>query len=188
MPGCHPGEAGSISRRDCTMAHCIILRKRSVYINDTIWNVWCNWLHNSLSRSRSGFESPTFRMKKKTDQIKDQLGLSLGTASHRLRKKIMFELVKNCKLDVCYRCGNKIENIDEFSIEHKESWLNKPNANELFFSLDNIAFSHLLCNCGAAKQKVRNKKNRHGFKGVIFDKRRKKPYQAKYWNGTKYLK
>jgi len=80
-----------------------------------------------------------------------QLGMPHGTASARLRKKIMFELMKKCGMDNCYQCGDKIENIDNLSIEHKEPWLHSTNPVERFFDIDNIAFSHLKCNVNAAR-------------------------------------
>jgi len=41
-----------------------------------------------------------------------------------------------------------IDSVEELSIEHKIPWLN--NSSELFWDLDNIAFSHLICNTRAA--------------------------------------
>ena len=75
-----------------------------------------------------------------------QLGMPHGTAAHRLRKMIMFQMIQKAGLDICFQCGKKIETIDELSVEHKIAWLDKENAKELFFDLDNIAFSHLRCN------------------------------------------
>lgn len=46
--------------------------------------------------------------------------MPFGTASARLKKKIMFMLIKKLGEDICYRCGNKIEDVDELSIEHKK--------------------------------------------------------------------
>ena len=72
------------------------------------------------------------------------IGMPFGTAAHRLRKIIMFDLVKQLNLNFCYRCGSLIENIEDFSIEHKKPWLHKDV--KLFWDLNNIAFSHLKCN------------------------------------------
>ncbi len=80
------------------------------------------------------------------------IGMSFGTACHRLKKIIMFNLAKHLNLDICYRCGSLIENIEDFSIEHKKSWLYKDL--NLFWDLNNIAFSHLKCNL---KNKPRNR-------------------------------
>ena len=80
-----------------------------------------------------------------------QLGMPNGTAAQKLRKMIMFQLIQKLGLNTCFQCGNKIETIEELSIEHKVAWLDSNNPKELFFDLDNIAFSHLSCNCSNAK-------------------------------------
>lgn len=41
---------------------------------------------------------------------------------------------------------------DTFSIEHKVPWLHSENPLELYFSLDNISFSHYLCNVKAGRK------------------------------------
>ena len=82
------------------------------------------------------------------------LGMPYGTANNQLRKMILFDLVKRCGLDTCYRCGKKIENIDDLSIEHKKAWLGVDV--KLFWDLNNIAFSHLNCNIGSGRRKERS--------------------------------
>ena len=72
------------------------------------------------------------------------LGMPYGTASNRLKKMIMFSLLKKLHKDKCFRCGKKIETIDELSIDHKKPWLYV--STELFWDLDNIANSHTKCN------------------------------------------
>jgi hypothetical protein len=69
-----------------------------------------------------------------------------GTACTKLRKMILFHLLKKYKENFCYRCSKEIETIQELSIEHKEAWLNSNNPIEKFYDLNNIAFSHLHCN------------------------------------------
>jgi hypothetical protein len=81
----------------------------------------------------------------------DQLGMNHGTASHRLRKMIMFDLVAKLSLNICHQCGEAITNIKELSIEHKTPWLDSDDPVDLFFSLDNIAFSHFSCNTLASR-------------------------------------
>lgn len=81
----------------------------------------------------------------------EQLGMPLGTASAKLRKSILFHLLKKSGKNICYQCGKEIRSEEELSIEHKIPWLDSSNPKELFFSLDNIAFSHLKCNIGAAR-------------------------------------
>jgi hypothetical protein len=76
-----------------------------------------------------------------------QLGMPIGTATHRLRKEVMFMLVQKCGMDICYRCKHKIESAAELSLEHKKAWLYASIA--LFWDLGNIAFSHRVCNISA---------------------------------------
>ena len=82
-------------------------------------------------------------------KIAIKLGMSIGTAQSRLRKMIMFQMVQKLGLDICFRCGKKIEKIEDLSIEHKIPWLNSNKPKELFWDLSNIAFSHLSCNSRA---------------------------------------
>lgn len=80
------------------------------------------------------------------------LGVPYGTAANQLRKMIIFDFAKKFNMDICYRCGEKIENLKDFSIEHKEAWMQAKDPKEAFYNLDNIAFSHFICNAGATIQ------------------------------------
>ncbi len=102
-------------------------------------------------------------MSKKGNKKKSiQLGMPHGTATNRLRKKILFSLIQNAGLDNCFQCGKIIEKIDNLSIEHKIPWLNSSNPTGLFFDLDNIAFSHLFCNIANATKINQGNKAPHG--------------------------
>ena len=81
----------------------------------------------------------------------EQLGMSHGAAANRLRKAIMFELVRETGRNVCFQCGEAIEDIANLSIEHKIPWLDSEDPVGLYFDLGNIAFSHLRCNCAASR-------------------------------------
>ncbi len=81
-----------------------------------------------------------------------QLGMPSGTASNRLRKTILFHLIKLQGLDSCYQCGKTIASEKQLSIEHKIPWLDSKDPVGLFFDIDNIAFSHLTCNIGSARK------------------------------------
>jgi hypothetical protein len=72
------------------------------------------------------------------------LGLPHGTAAGRLRKMILFHLLQKHGENVCFQCAEPIETVDELSIEHKQPW--EGISLELYWSMDNIAFSHLRCN------------------------------------------
>ena len=80
------------------------------------------------------------------------LGMSHGTAVHRLRKSIMFQMAKRLGDDICFRCGEKIEDLNDLSVDHKRSWQSAKDPREAFFDLKNIAFSHLHCNVSAAER------------------------------------
>ena len=89
-----------------------------------------------------------------------QLGLPFGTASARLKLTILFNLVQKTNQDICFKCDKKIETPDELSIEHKKVWLDV--SPDLFWALDNIAFSHRKCN--KAERKPRKTKSiTHGL-------------------------
>lgn len=79
-----------------------------------------------------------------------QLGMPYGTANAKLRKIILFNLVQRYGEDSCYQCNNKIEKIEEFSIEHIKPWFG--NSTTLFWDFANIAFSHISCNVRAARK------------------------------------
>lgn len=78
--------------------------------------------------------------------------MPVGTASGRLKKSIIFSFLKRLNENYCFQCGLEIETENELSVEHKIPYLDSENPVELFFSLDNIGFSHLSCNIGAARQ------------------------------------
>jgi hypothetical protein len=75
---------------------------------------------------------------------KELLGMPHGTAANRLRKMILFHILKRHNENTCFRCGKTIDDIGELSIEHKASW--QLGGGHLFWDMENIAFSHLKCN------------------------------------------
>ena len=91
-------------------------------------------------------------MEKYNQEKKNQLGMPIGTATARLKKMILFDLIKRLELDKCFICKKKIKTVQELSVEHKIPWLHSDHPIELFFSLENVAFSHLKCNVGARRK------------------------------------
>ena len=79
------------------------------------------------------------------------LGMPHGTASARLLKSILFDLVATCGRDACHRCGEKITSVSEMSIEHIDPWQSHADPVRAFFDLSNISFSHRRCNYAAAE-------------------------------------
>lgn len=77
-----------------------------------------------------------------SNQRKDAtLGMPHGTANSRLRKNVLFSLLQKLGEDICFKCGRKIEKVEELSIEHKLPW--EGRSADLFWDLSNIAF--LIC-------------------------------------------
>lgn len=118
--------------------------------------------------------------KSKKSQI---LGMHHGTAHNRMEKNVTFYLAQQLGKDTCYRCGQKITDIEDFTYDHIIDWQDKPNAKELFLNPENIAFSHLGCNSRHTSNlmKVNNKS---GFKGVYCNEKRvgAKKWQAQIYN------
>jgi hypothetical protein len=81
-----------------------------------------------------------------------QLGMDAGTAANQLRKMILFNLIQYTGRDICFHCNKKITTERQLSVEHIVPWLDSENPIGLFFDLDNISFSHLSCNSGAARK------------------------------------
>jgi len=80
----------------------------------------------------------------KSERRSAQLGMPYGTAVSKLRKSLLFSMAQRLNLDSCVRCEQKINKIEEFTIEHILPW---ENVNpDLFWDLNNIAFSHSRCN------------------------------------------
>lgn len=94
------------------------------------------------------------------------LGMPFGTANGRLRKNLIFYLAGKLDMLSCYRCQQTIEAIEDFSIEHTKSWQFAENPIEAFFDVENIAFSHLICNTQASKAGSYRKEKCH--KGHIY--------------------
>ncbi len=75
---------------------------------------------------------------------RDFLGMSSSNAHIMLVRMMLFRLVQQFGLDVCFRCDRKIKTLREFSLDHEKNWLYVDPA--LYWDLDNIKFSHLSCN------------------------------------------
>jgi hypothetical protein len=84
----------------------------------------------------------------------EQLGMSFGKARNKLVNIIFLHLAKLSGTSACFKCGKEIVSPNEISIEHKKPWLDV--SPDLFWNLDNIAFSHRKCN--KADRTPRNRK------------------------------
>jgi hypothetical protein len=84
---------------------------------------------------------------------KDQLGMDPGTASNQLVKDLLWSFV-NTNHPFCHRCQKPLTR-ETFSIDHIIPWLDAQDPVNMFFSLDNIAYSHLFCNTADARRPKR---------------------------------
>lgn len=84
--------------------------------------------------------------KERVNAYSKQLGMPKSNAEYKLKKHIMLNLLFKTKENICYRCNEPIMTIEDLSIDHKKNWINALNAQELFFDMANIGFSHLKCN------------------------------------------
>lgn len=91
-------------------------------------------------------------MRNSNNKKREQLGDHIGTAASRLRKSIIFNLLRQLDQNYCFQCKEKIDNVNDLSIEHKIPWLDSEDPKKLFYDVNNIAFSHLSCNVRAARQ------------------------------------
>jgi hypothetical protein len=73
-----------------------------------------------------------------------KLGMSFGTARARLERDILYALAVQAG-HVCHRCAGPLDR-STFSVEHKTPWMQADDPKAAFFSLENVAFSHLRCN------------------------------------------
>lgn len=78
-----------------------------------------------------------------------QLGMNPSTATSRITKDLLFKFAIQLGY-TCFRCGKDL-NREDFSIDHKISWLDSEDPVGLFFDLNNIAFSHHGCNARYTK-------------------------------------
>ena len=96
-----------------------------------------------------------------------QLGMPYGTAYARLRKMVLFKVLRESGKNVCFQCNGLIQNVDDLSLEHKRPWLDSADPIETFFDLENIAFSHIKCNV-AAGRKWSSGQLTHGITGYDY--------------------
>ena len=97
-----------------------------------------------------------------------QLGINPSTAQGRLVKDLLFDFVIKSG-HKCHKCGIELTR-ETFSIEHIIPWLDSENPIELFFDLNNIAYSHLSCNVSDSrgsrgKVTIRSGRISHGISG-----------------------
>lgn len=86
-----------------------------------------------------------------SDKKKQQLGMNPSTASHRLVKDLLWNFIETTGQVACCKCGEPMSR-ETFSIEHVTPWLDSEDPVGLYFSIDNIGYSHLKCNVEDRRQ------------------------------------
>jgi len=87
---------------------------------------------------------------------------------NQLTRRVLFRFIQEAGLTSCHRCGLALTQSD-FSLDHILPWRNSENAEELFWDIDNIAFSHRGCNSAESRTAVSRRKQTHCKRGHPFD-------------------
>jgi len=108
----------------------------------------------------------------------NQLGMPYGTATNKLRKAILFSLICRLGENRCFQCGNPINAIEDFSIEHMTPWQGADDPRAAFFDVKNISYSHIKCNISASSKPWKKWSSEKEGRRMRMRRRREDP--AKY--------
>lgn len=81
--------------------------------------------------------------KKLNEKKSQQLGMPIGTATSKLRLKVIFDLLKHFNYNFCHKCEKEIISSEDLSLTHLKHWLDVDPS--LFWRQDNITFTHRDC-------------------------------------------
>lgn len=128
--------------------------------------------------------------KKSTARKTESLGMSYGSARNKLTRMLLFKMVVDTGQDICFQCGENIEDVRSLSIEHKEPWLGEDDAVDMFFDLENVTFSHLSCNSAAARRPHKIYESPQASNRAYKKRRwlKKTPEERKLDRRTRYLR
>lgn len=84
------------------------------------------------------------------EKKREQLGMHPSTASARLLRDTLWRFIERCGGTKCSKCGEDMTR-ENYSVEHKEAWLDSADPVGFYFNQDNITFSHLSCNIKASR-------------------------------------
>lgn len=73
----------------------------------------------------------------------EQLGMPYGTASNKLRLKVIFDLLCSVGKNNCFVCNSIIDSPENLAVAHKKQWVDVDPS--LFWKTDNIVFKHQKC-------------------------------------------
>lgn len=100
----------------------------------------------------------------------DILEMGFAHANHRLKQQIIYNMAEKSRLNMCFKCGQKIRSVEDLSIEHINGWNNEQE----LLDINNISISHLHCNCGASNAGSGKLAKQYGYIGInkFVDKRK----------------
>ncbi len=114
----------------------------------------------------------------------EQLGMNPSTASGRLVKDVLWKLIVEAGQNMCYACSEEMTR-ETFSVEHKVPWLDSENPVGLYFDLENVAFSHKMCNYSRARKVQRDKT--HCPAGHVYDEINTRMTNTKGYKGRECI-
>lgn len=83
-------------------------------------------------------------MRQREEENSVLLGMPAGRAQYKLSRMVLFRQLQKHSENICSRCGQEIQSVNDLSIEHLKPW--EGRSGKLFWDLDNVAFSHKACN------------------------------------------
>lgn len=81
------------------------------------------------------------------------LGIPFDKARNLLNRKIIRTFLFERYNATCCRCATKIEEAEEFHIDHINGYLDCENPLEKFLDLQNVGLSHVRCNLADSANK-----------------------------------
>jgi hypothetical protein len=75
-----------------------------------------------------------------------KLGAQRKNLTCTLTRKLLFKVLQQTNLNICWVCKEKIETLQDFSLDHRVEWGSSENPRETFTNPDNIEFAHRDCN------------------------------------------
>ena len=91
-------------------------------------------------------EAVMYNNRRHRDKDQKQLGMNIAVAQRKLVRMLLFRELVLTERNICFRCKQEIETLKELSLDHIQPWRSQANPVESFFSVDNVAYSHVSCN------------------------------------------
>jgi hypothetical protein len=123
-------------REGCRCEACVALNARN---SD-------KWKDGQTVKLTGGKSGKTIKKTVKSHNRREgmaQLGKHLSTAFDELTRDLLVNFV-NKDGQVCHKCGKPVTR-DNYTIAHKDKWMEQPFPKSYFFNLKNVCFNHKNC-------------------------------------------